>query len=154
MRPASAEYSVVSDIHGLGDDHFVPRSKQALADGIQRTLCASEHHHLLDTDLRATTACNRLAQRKVATHITVVGVAAAKAEDRSFDNGRWRIEVRIAHRQQEDFAPFATQGLCLVVDIPGSSAITGNALGERGIAHDCLPVCPTRTAGLKTLCAE
>ncbi|MNP77692.1 hypothetical protein D3C76_1751640 [compost metagenome] len=49
----------------------------------------------------------------------------------SLDNRLRGIEIRVADRQQENLAPLLAQFQRAVVDVPGSSTVTGDTLGER-----------------------
>ncbi|MNC49883.1 hypothetical protein D3C75_990950 [compost metagenome] len=70
---------------------------------------ASQHHHLLRIDplttLTRLLAGNGLAQAKTATHIGVVRVTGTQTVYGSLDNRPRGIEIRVADRQQENFAP-------------------------------------------------
>ncbi|MNF78067.1 hypothetical protein D3C84_602300 [compost metagenome] len=139
LRCAGTEHCLVGDIHRLGDDDLVTGIEQALGHAIQGTLRAGQHHHLLRIDplttLTRLLAGNGLAQAKTATHIGVVRVTGTQTVYGSLDNRLRGIEIRVADRQQENFAPLPLQLQRAVVDVPGSSTVTGDTLGERGITH-------------------
>ncbi|MNH25763.1 hypothetical protein D3C78_1163180 [compost metagenome] len=82
---------------------------------------------------------NGLAQGQFAAYVRIVGVAVLQAVDSGLDDGRRGVEIRVADRQQEDVLALRLQFEGAVVNIPGGSAVTGNALGQIGKAHGNLP---------------
>ncbi|MNG98076.1 hypothetical protein D3C79_572050 [compost metagenome] len=135
LRRTRAEHRLVGDIHRLDNDNLVPRIEQALGDSVQGALRSRQYHYLVRTNPLGTMAHllagNGLTQAEAATHVGVMGMACAQAVHGGLDNGRWRIEVRIANRQQENLAPLFLQFQRMVVNVPGGSTVTGDTLGER-----------------------
>ncbi|MNE51570.1 hypothetical protein D3C80_1462050 [compost metagenome] len=85
------------------------------------------------------TAGDGLTQSQFAAYVRIVGVAVLQAVDSGLDDGRRGVEIRVADRQQKNVLALRLQLKGTVVNIPGGSAVTGNALGQIGKAHGNLP---------------
>ncbi|MNC68074.1 hypothetical protein D3C75_1186270 [compost metagenome] len=79
-----------------------------------------------------------LAQHPLAAHIGIVGIAAAQAFHGGIDDRHRRVEIRVAHREQQNVLALCLQGQGAVVNIPRGGAVTGDALSQCGKTHGAL----------------
>ncbi|MNU80881.1 hypothetical protein D3C71_705280 [compost metagenome] len=70
------------------------------------------------------------AQALAATHRRVVRVAGQQTINGRVDDGYWRVEIRVANRQQQDIDTLLAQLKRSIVNLPGRRSVTGDSLGQ------------------------
>ena len=124
----------VSRVQRLEGHDLVPGSREAQGSHEQRVLCAGEVHHVVRTDrltaARRVCAGDCLAQGRPPGGGQVVRVAAAQLPDRTLDDGRGRVEIRIAHAQHDHVLAALARRHRLVVREPRIGASAADALHE------------------------
>ncbi|MNL15428.1 hypothetical protein D3C87_1364130 [compost metagenome] len=134
FRPAGAEHAFVGDVHRFGNQHFVARVEQALHHRIHRALRAGEDDHMLGIHhlpaALVMASGDTAAQTLAATHRRVVRVAGQQTINGRVDDGYWRVEIRVANRQQQDIDTLLAQLKRSIVNLPGRRSVTGDSLGQ------------------------
>ena len=122
----------VSRVQRLEGHDLVPWSREAHGSHEQRVLCAGKVHHVIRTDrlsaARRVRAGDCLPQGRAPGRGHVMRVAAAQLRDRTFDDGRGRVEIRIAHAQHDHVLTALARRHRLVMREPRIGAIAADAL--------------------------
>ena len=138
-RAADPDGRLIGHIHGRGHDDLIARIKNAECRGKQRALGAGDDHDILRPHLLAAAfampARNGRAQRRIADDVGIVGAAPIQRGLGRGDDGRRRIEIRLAHGQDDDVLALAAAPHSFEMDGPSLRALAADSFGQMGKFH-------------------